>query len=121
MIITPQQLSASMQCPLARAAKWVDSINVAMDKYEINTPLRVAHFLAQVGHESARLVYVREIASGKAYNGREDLGNTRKEALDIAKANDTTPGEFWKGHGLIQITGFANHRLCGIDLGVDAV
>jgi putative chitinase len=92
-----------------------------MEKYEINTPLRAAHFLAQVGHESGRLVFTSEIASGKAYNGRKDLGNTDPEASRIAAENNTTPGEFYKGHGLIQVTGYANHKECGEALNLDLV
>jgi predicted chitinase len=73
-------------------------INKIMTKYEINTPLRISHFLAQVGHESGSLRYKEEIASGRAYEGRADLGNTH-------------PGDGvkFKGHGLIQLTGRLNH------------
>jgi putative chitinase len=45
----------------------------------------------------------------------------RPEALATAKVNSSTAGEFWKGHGLIQITGYDNHLACGIALGVDLV
>lgn len=78
--------------------KFVQPLTDAMEKYEINTPRRQAAFLAQVAHESGSLRYVEEIASGKAYEGRADLGNS--EAGD---------GERYKGRGLIQITGRANY------------
>ena len=77
---------------------FVEPLNIIMEKYEINTPLRIAHFLAQVGHESGSLRYKEEIASGKAYEGRRDLGNTQPG-----------DGRKFKGHGLIQITGRYNH------------
>ncbi|RMU32246.1 Chitinase s I protein [Pseudomonas amygdali pv. morsprunorum] len=32
-----------------------------MSKYQIVTPLRIAAFIAQVGHESGQLRYVREL------------------------------------------------------------
>lgn len=118
-MITVTELSTALQIPLARAQKWVAAINKAMDRYAINTPLRIAHFLAQLGHESGRFVYVREIASGRAYNGRVDLGNMKAEALAIAKRNGSTAGEWWKGHGLIQVTGYDNHLQCGADLKLD--
>jgi putative chitinase len=72
-----------------------------MSKYEIDTPLRRNHFLAQLPHESGGFRYVREIASGSAYEGRRDLGNT-------------VPGDGvkFKGRGLIQITGRANYTAC---------
>lgn len=59
---------------------------------------RLAMWLAQVGHESGGLKYMEEIASGAAYEGRADLGNTQ-------------PGDGvrFKGHGPIQITGRHNH------------
>ncbi len=75
----------------------------------IDTPLRRAHFLAQVGHESGQLRYTEEIASGAAYEGRKDLGNTQ-------------PGDGvrFKGRGLIQLTGRANYaafaQACGQDV-----
>ncbi|OQW82001.1 MAG: peptidoglycan-binding protein, partial [Proteobacteria bacterium ST_bin15] len=45
-------------------------------EHAINTPLRLAHFLAQIAHESDGFRTVTEYASGKAYEGRRDLGNT---------------------------------------------
>ena len=120
-MITVNQLSASLKCPIGRAQKFIDSINDAMVKYEINTSLRIAHFIAQIGHESGRLVYVHEIASGDAYNNRADLGNTKHEAIATAKLNGKTAGEFYRGHGLIQITGYDNHLACGVALGIDLV
>lgn len=77
-------------------------------KYNINTPLRIAHFLAQVGHESLSLTYTRELASGAAYENRADLGNTQ-------------PGDGvrFKGRGLIQLTGRDNYAKYGTHAGLD--
>jgi predicted chitinase len=69
-----------------------------MAKYDINTPVRQAHFLAQVGHESGELLYKKELASGTAYENRRDLGNTQPG-----------DGPHYKGRGLIQLTGRANY------------
>lgn len=109
-MITAIQLSEALMCSPATATKWVEHINRAMNSYCITTPLQVAHFLAQIGHESGRFRYVRELASGEAYEGRKDLGNT--EAGD---------GVRYKGRGLIQITGRANYQSVGDALGVDFV
>jgi len=70
----------------------------AMAEFEIDTPMRVQMFLAQIGHESGELRYVRELASGEAYEGRKSLGNLL-----------SGDGKRYKGRGLIQITGRANY------------
>jgi putative chitinase len=81
-----------------------------MKARQINTPRRQAHFLAQVGHESGELQFTEEIASGEAYEGRVDLGNTH--------AGD---GPRFKGRGLIQLTGRSNYQAYGTAIGVDLV
>lgn len=85
-------------------------LNITMQRYAITTPLRKAHFLAQVGHESDGFNTNEEYASGAAYEGRSDLGNTQ--------AGD---GRRFKGRGLIQVTGRANYADCGRALGVDLI
>ncbi|HEX6171376.1 MAG TPA: glycoside hydrolase family 19 protein [Chitinophagaceae bacterium] len=85
-------------------------LNNAMERYEINTPRREAAFLAQIAHESGSLRYVEEIATGEAYEGRKDLGNTQ-------------PGDGvrFKGRGLIQITGRENYELLSHALNYDFI
>jgi putative chitinase len=76
--------------------------------YQINTPLRMAHFLAQVGHESLSLTYTEELASGEAYEGRQDLGNTEQG-----------DGKRFKGRGFIQLTGRNNYQAYSNESGLD--
>lgn len=94
---------------------FLDPLNAAMAEFQINTTKRQAAFLAQIGHESGQLRFVKELASGVAYDtGRlaERLGNTPEADGD---------GQLYKGRGLIQITGTRNYLLCLMALDIDAL
>jgi hypothetical protein len=53
----------------------VPAVKDALRQSECTNPRRVAAWFAQIGHESAGLRYMEEIADGSAYEGRADLGN----------------------------------------------
>ena len=107
--MTPEQLSDALDCPLSRAQQWAAVLTTAMDKYEINTPDRQAAFIAQIGHESGKLIYTRELwgptPTQERYEGRADLGN-----------NVEGDGFRFRGRGLIQITGRANYAAVSVAL-----
>lgn len=109
MKITAEIVTQIMPTAWRRCLPYIEVINKWSGHFGINTPLRMAHFLAQIAHESVELKYTKEIASGKAYEGRADLGNTQKG-----------DGVRFKGRGLIQITGRANYKryadYCGYDV-----
>jgi putative chitinase len=88
--------------------RYCDVLSKKMLACGIDTPLRMAHFLAQVGHESGELRYCEEIAGGDAYEGRKDLGNSRPG-----------DGRRFKGRGLIQLTGRANYTVYSKARGID--
>lgn len=101
--MTPEQFARATGCRSpALTVHWFPHVLAAMEAYCINTPLRQAAFLAQIGHESGGLRYATELWGPTPiqlrYEGRADLGNTQPG-----------DGKRFRGHGLIQVTGRDNH------------
>lgn len=110
-MVDDNELSKIMpNCPAAKRTDYLPFIQQAMGEFEITRYLREAAFLAQLAHESAELRYMEEIASGAAYEGRKDLGNTQPG-----------DGKRYKGRGPIQLTGRANYQKYGDLLGLDLI
>lgn len=98
------------------AARWYPVISEAAAQYEINTPARLAAFIAQTGHETMGYVYTKEIWGPTAAQL-----NYEPPAAKAAELGNILPGDGfrYRGRGLIQITGRTNYKVCGDALGVD--
>lgn len=95
-----------------KAQGWHSHVKSACLEFDIVGLVRIAAFLAQVGHESGGFVWTREIwgptPAQQRYEGRADLGNTQPG-----------DGSRFRGRGLIQITGRSNYRAVSAGLGID--
>ena len=81
-----------------KAADILSGVVDGLRASQCNNVNRVAMWLAQMGHESGGFNYTEEIASGAAYEGRADLGNTQQG-----------DGVRFKGRSWIQVTGRSNY------------
>lgn len=108
--------------------KFVQPLNAAMERFEINNPQRIAMFLAQVGHESGGLVHVKENLNYKAAtllkvfpkyfrdNDPADYAGQPEKIANLVYSNrmgngdeDSGDGYKYRGRGLIQLTGHDNY------------
>jgi putative chitinase len=146
MQITEAQLLRILPNARPVAGVFVPAINAAITRYRIDSPVRLAAFLAQVGHESAQLTRLVEnlnysaqgLASTWPGRYRGDDGKPNALALRLARdpqaiANNAyaermgngpeASGDGWRyrGRGLIQITGRDNYAAVGAALSLDLV
>lgn len=118
---------------------FLPALQEKLNQYDISTPLRVAHFIAQIAHESGSFRYSSENLNYSAKALRSVFGKyftTDEEAEDCARqpekiANivyadrmgngNTLSGDGWnyRGRGLIQLTGKDNYHTCGLFLETD--
>ncbi|MCV4287853.1 glycoside hydrolase family 19 protein [Pseudomonas capsici] len=116
MPITQQQLLQILPSAGQKAGVFVPALNAAMGKYQIITPPRIAAFIAQIGHESGQLRYVRELGND-AYLSKYDTGRLAANLGNTPESDGD--GQRYRGRGLIQVTGRANYAACGEALGLD--
>lgn len=137
-MISAQQLMDALGIPYERAKIWVDALNGAMSRFDINTPARQAAFLAQVGHESALLTRLAEnlnyssnglLSIFPKYFSDDDAETFARKPEAIANrvyanrfgnGNEASGDGFkYRGRGLIQITFHDNYVAAGNALGID--
>ena len=108
---------------------WYDAIDQLLPEYDINTPARVAAFVAQCAHESGNFVFVKENLNYRAVSLRKTFGkyftddataaeyaNRPEKIANRVYANrmgngDEASGDGYRfcGRGLIQLTGRDNY------------
>lgn len=150
MLTSAEQLMAATGCTKDRAVLFLPFMQGTMKAYEITTPRRMAGFLSQISHESARLSQLEESLNYSVNGLLKTFGRHRISEADARKygrapgrpadqeaiANilyggswgarnlgNVMPGDGWRfrGRGLKQLTGRDNYRRCGLALGEDFV
>jgi putative chitinase len=138
MQITTSIIVAGCGAALLRSAQWTTPLQTACDAYQINTPLRVAAFLATCGVECARLTALVENMNysaaglestfGKYFTADEipDFANKPPMIANRVYANrngngDEASGDGWlyRGRAVIGITGRTNYTLCALGVDLD--
>jgi putative chitinase len=109
VLITQPQLIQIMPGARRMAGLFSTALNATFVRYEINSVLRAAAFLAQIGHESGELRYVRELGSD-TYLSKYDTGTLAARLGNTPEADGD--GQKYRGRGLIQITGRRNYLAC---------
>lgn len=119
--------------------RYVDPLNKTMARYQISTPLRIAHFLSQLAHESGEFRFTAENLNYSAaglmatfpsyFNDLKQAANYANKPAEIAnivyggRMGNNSPGDGWKykGRGLIGITGKKNYADLSKDISIDFV
>jgi len=117
---------------------WHEALDQLLDDYEINTPQRVAHFIAQCAHESGSFKFIRENLnysaqglvgtfrkyfptpeSARPYERRPEMIANRVYASRMGNGDEAS-GDGWRycGRGLIQLTGKDNYTFFAGSLGI---
>ena len=109
MALSIQQLQQILPNAGPKAGVFAPVLNAAMGKFGIVTPARQAAFIAQVGHESGQLRFVRELGSD-SYLAKYDTGKLAARLGNTPEADGD--GQKYRGRGLIQVTGRANYEAC---------
>jgi putative chitinase len=119
---------------------WHNALSQLLPDYEINTPQRIAAFIAQCAHESGNFVfltenlnykaesltkifgkYFKDMATAKAYEKKPEKIDNRIYANRMGNGDEAS-GDGWRyrGRGLIQLTGKTNYTWFAASLEISA-
>jgi putative chitinase len=116
MNLTPAIVAVGTGASPVTSAKWLGVLQSTCDQYVINTPERIAAFLAQIGHESMHLIYTRELWGPTAAQRAYEPPSAKSKELGNTQPGD---GKRFCGRGLIQITGRGMYMRAGAALKLD--
>jgi putative chitinase len=118
LLISLDQLQLAMpNLTEDQANTYLGPLNEIFKKYQIDSPLRIAHFLAQVGHESKDFNNFIELGDD-TYFEKYEPGTTAGDILGNTEKGD---GKKFKGRGMIQLTGRWNYGALGKEVNVDFI
>jgi len=144
---TQDHLAAMIPSNRAKAGEWFTAMQEIFPKYDINTPQRIAGFIAQCAHESGEFrtleenlnysdkalasVFSRYFGPAPKRNPAEYARNPEKIANYVymdefrsaqGRMGNTQPGDGWRfrGRGLKQLTGRNNYTNFGKTIGMTA-
>lgn len=138
-MITPELLVKCKLCDQGTASKWAPYLQAAAEKFHIDTPERIAGWLAQCAHETGNFrtlienlnysseallkvfpKYFNKIEAAQCGRKPEKIAN--KIYANRMGNGDVASGDGWKyrGRGMIQLTGKTNYRMFGKDIGQEA-
>lgn len=140
-MLTLQRFASCIQCTIITAEPWHEPFLAAMTERLIDTPVRIAAFLAQVGHESRNLSEIRESMNYSAQRLTEvwprrfptlqsatHYAHNQAELANLVYSDRMGNGSFesgdgarYIGRGPIQITGATNYRRCGVALNLPLI
>jgi len=139
-VLIKKSLLTGLGVTNARTDKFLPDLNDALPEHQIDTSLRITHFLAQVLHESARMKYVKENlnysaqallkvfrkyftpSQAKVYARKPEMIGNKVYASRMGNGDETGgDGYRYRGRGLIQLTGKTNYRKFSQWIGDDVV